>query len=104
VKQPTALSLLSKQVSGESGRIKERGCRPSEVKGLRFAPIPSGLSPLTSFTPLFTKAIIGLSAKALLTIFSYVGTCFQKPKPEKQYLYLHKREHFIREREKDYEP
>jgi hypothetical protein len=33
--------LLVKPVWGENGRIKERGCRPSEVKGLRFAPIPS---------------------------------------------------------------
>jgi hypothetical protein len=35
-----------------SGETK-KGLHPSEVKGLRFAPIPSGLSPLTSFTRSF---------------------------------------------------
>jgi hypothetical protein len=39
----------------QEGKYKERGLRPSEVKGLRFAPIPSGLSPLTSFTPILKK-------------------------------------------------
>jgi hypothetical protein len=28
----------------------KKGLQPSEIKGLRFAPIPAGLSPLISFT------------------------------------------------------
>jgi hypothetical protein len=55
--------------------LKERGWRPSELKGLRFAPIHScaslrsGLSPLTSFTPFVIEQLSGLSQKDLTFYF-----------------------------------
>jgi hypothetical protein len=55
---------------------KERGLGPSEVKGLRFAPIhssavaPEWTSPKL-IHPACKKAIIGLSPKALLSIFLF---------------------------------
>jgi hypothetical protein len=51
-----------------------------------------------------TSTYQGFLRKPSLSIFSYVGTCFQKPKPKKQYSYLRKCEYFRRERVKDYEP
>jgi hypothetical protein len=56
--------LLIKPVCGENRRMEERGSRPSEVKGLRFAPIPSfaitteGTSALDFIHPFCHKAII----------------------------------------------
>ena len=51
-----------------------RGCRPSEVKGLRFAPIPSGLSPLTSFTPLVSRGCAVFSENSSFLFFGGTGS------------------------------
>ena len=50
-----------------SGETK-KGSHPSEVKGLRFAPIPSGLAPLTSFTRLLRGVHLVSSGKQGLFI------------------------------------
>jgi hypothetical protein len=58
---------------------------------------------LTSFTPLFYRQLSGFRRKPCLSIFSLFASLFQKPRPEKQYIYLRECEYFIREKGKDYE-
>jgi hypothetical protein len=51
-----------------------KGCRPSEVKGLRFDPRHWQGQALDFFHPLLKKAIIGLSPKAFSFYFSFSRT------------------------------
>jgi hypothetical protein len=68
--------FLSQAVVYQEG--KERGGSPSELKGLRFAPIHFS-APLRSgqaldfFHPADKRAIIGLSPKALSFIFLFLS-------------------------------
>jgi hypothetical protein len=65
--------VLTKRIHWQK---QTRGCRPSEVKGLRFAPIPSGLSPLTSFTPLISRGCAVFSENSP---FYFGGTGSRNP-------------------------